>query len=54
MLIIFRPFLKLVGIVMVAIGFDNPLTVDLTAPEAGPTLLYGISSSTHCSISPTH
>ena len=43
MLIIFRPFLKLVGIVMVAIGFDNPLTVDLTAPEAGPTLLYGIS-----------
>ena len=43
MLIIFRPFLKLVGIVMVAIGFDNPLTVDLTNPEAGPTLLYGIS-----------
>ncbi len=43
MLIIFRPFLKLVGIVMVAIGFDNPLSVDLTNPEAGPTLLYGIS-----------
>lgn len=43
MLIIFRPFLKLVGIVMVAFGFDNPLTVDLTTPEAGPTLLYGIS-----------
>ena len=43
MLIIFRPFLKLVGIVMVAVGFDNPLTVDLTTPEAGPTLLYGIS-----------
>ena len=43
MLIIFRPFLKLVGIVMVALGFDNPLTVDLTNPEAGPTLLYGIS-----------
>lgn len=43
MLIIFRPFLKLVGIVMVALGFDNPLTVDLTTPEAGPTLLYGIS-----------
>jgi phosphate:Na+ symporter len=43
MLIIFRPFLKLVGIVMTAIGFDNPLTVDLTTPEAGPTLLYGIS-----------
>lgn len=43
MLIVFRPFLKLVGIVMVAVGFDNPLTVDLTTPEAGPTLLYGIS-----------
>ena len=43
MLIVFRPFLKLVGIVMVAVGFDNPLTVDLTNPEAGPTLLYGIS-----------
>ena len=43
MLIVFRPFLKLVGIVMTAIGFDNPLTVDLTTPEAGPTLLYGIS-----------
>ena len=43
MLIVFKPFLKLVGIVMVAVGFNNPLTVDLTAPEAGPTLLYGIS-----------
>ena len=43
MLIVFRPFLKLVGMVMVAVGFDNPLTVDLTTPEAGPTLLYGIS-----------
>ena len=43
MLIVFRPFLKLVGIVMVAVGFDNPLTVNLTTPEAGPTLLYGIS-----------
>ena len=43
MLIVFRPFLKLVGIVMVAVGFDNPLTVDLTTPETGPTLLYGIS-----------
>ena len=43
MLIVFRPFLKLVGIVMTAVGFDNPLTVDLTNPEAGPTLLYGIS-----------
>ena len=43
MLIVFRPFLKLVGIVMTAVGFDNPLTVDLTTPEAGPTLLYGIS-----------
>ena len=43
MLIVFRPFLKLVGIVMTSVGFDNPLTVDLTQPEAGPTLLYGIS-----------
>ena len=43
MLIVFKPFLKLVGIVMEAIGFANPLTVDLTAPDSGPTLLYGIS-----------
>lgn len=43
MLIVFKPFLKLVGIVMEAVGFSNPLTVDLTNPEAGPTLLYGIS-----------
>ena len=43
MLTIFKPFLRLVGMVMVALGFDNPLTVDLTAPDAGPTLLYGIS-----------
>lgn len=43
MLVIFKPFLKLVGIVMEAVGFNNPLTVDLTTPEAGPTLLYGIS-----------
>lgn len=43
MLIVFKPFLRLVGVVMDAIGFYNPLTIDLTAPEAGPTLLYGIS-----------
>ncbi|MBE6236064.1 MAG: Na/Pi cotransporter family protein [Bacteroidales bacterium] len=43
MLIVFKPFLKLVGIVMEAVGFYNPLTIDLTTPEAGPTLLYGIS-----------
>lgn len=43
MLIIFRPFLGLVGLVMEGIGFGNPLYVDLTAESAGPTLLYGIS-----------
>ena len=43
MLIVFKPFLNLVGIVMEALGFGNPLTVDLTAEESGPTLLYGIS-----------
>lgn len=43
MLILFKPFLRLVGVVMDAIGFYNPLTIDLTTPEAGPTLLYGIS-----------
>lgn len=43
MLIVFKPFLKLVGIVMESVGFGNPLTVDLTAPDSGPTLLYGIS-----------
>lgn len=43
MLIVFKPFLKLVGIVMEAVGFGNPLTVDLTAEESGATLLYGIS-----------
>ncbi len=43
MLIVFKPFLKLVGIVMEGVGFYNPLTIDLTTPEAGPTLLYGIS-----------
>ena len=43
MLIVFKPFLRLVGVVMDAVGFYNPLTIDLTTPEAGPTLLYGIS-----------
>ena len=43
MLIVFKPFLNLVGIIMEALGFGNPLTVDLTAEESGPTLLYGIS-----------
>ena len=43
MLIVFKPFLRLVGVVMEAVGFYNPLTIDLTTPEAGPTLLYGIS-----------
>lgn len=42
-LIVFKPFLKLVGIIMEALGFSNPLTVDLTAPGADSSLLYGIS-----------
>ena len=43
MLIIFRPFLNLVGLVMETLGFANPLQVDLTAPGADQSLLYGIS-----------
>ena len=43
MLVIFRPFLNLVGLVMEALGFPNPMTVDLTAPDADQALLYGIS-----------
>lgn len=43
MLIIFKPFLRLVGIIMEALGFSNPLTVDLTAEGASASLLYGIS-----------
>ena len=43
MLIVFKPFLRLVGVVMETVGFYNPLSIDLTTPEAGPTLLYGIS-----------
>ena len=42
-LIVFRPFLNLVGVVMEALGFPNPLTVDLTSPDANSSLLYGIS-----------
>jgi phosphate:Na+ symporter len=42
-LIIFNPFLNLVGFVMENLGFANPLTVDLTAPDANESLLYGIS-----------
>ena len=43
MLIIFRPFLSLVGVIMETLGFANPMTVDLTAPDASASLLYGIS-----------
>ena len=43
MLIIFRPFLGLVGMIMESLGFANPMTVDLTAPDASASLLYGIS-----------
>ena len=43
MLMIFRPFLNLVGVVMETLGFANPLQVDLTAPGADQSLLYGIS-----------
>ena len=42
-LIVFRPFLNLVGLVMESLGFSNPLNVDLTSPEASTSLLYGIS-----------
>ena len=43
MLIIFKPFLNLVGVVMETLGFANPMQVDLTAPGADQSLLYGIS-----------
>ena len=43
MLIVFRPFLNLVGTVMVALGFEDPMVVDLTSPDASASLLYGIS-----------
>ena len=42
-LVIFGPFLNLVGLVMETLGFSNPLTVDLTSPDAETSLLYGIS-----------
>ena len=42
-LIVFKPFLSLVGVVMESLGFPDPLTVDLTSPEANSALLYGIS-----------
>ncbi len=42
-LIVFMPFLRLVGMIMEALGFSNPLTVDLTSPDAETSLLYGIS-----------
>lgn len=42
-LVVFRPFLSLVGIIMESLGFANPLTVDLTSPDASTSLLYGIS-----------
>ena len=42
-MIIFNPFLNLVGFVMENLGFSNPLTVDLTSPDANESLLYGIS-----------
>lgn len=43
MLIIFRPFLDLVGVVMEELNYPNPLAVDLTSPDAEQSLLYGIS-----------
>ena len=42
-LIVFKPFLRLVGMIMEVLGFSNPLTVDLTSPDAETSLLYGIS-----------
>jgi len=44
-LILYNPFLNLVGHIIVALGFPNPLTADLTAPDAmtQSSLLYGIA-----------
>ncbi len=44
-LIIYHPFLKLVGHIIMAMGFPNPLSADLTAPDAmtQSSLLYGIA-----------
>lgn len=43
MLVVFKPFLSLVGIIMEAFSLPNPTTVDLTASGADISLLYGIS-----------
>ena len=42
-LVIFTPFLKLVGGIMTVFGLPNPLELDLTAKGANTSLLYGIS-----------
>lgn len=42
-LAIFKPFLKLVALVMEMFGLPNPITLDATVPGASTSLLYGIS-----------
>ena len=43
MLVIFGPFLKLVGVIIEGMGLQNPLLADFTQPGADKSLLYGIS-----------
>lgn len=45
-LILFHPFLKLIGLIMSSVGFPNPIEADLTdpAPATQTSLLYGIAT----------
>jgi len=47
LLILFHPFLKLVGIIVASFGLPNPMTADLSAgsgnPEVQTSFLYGVS-----------
>jgi len=45
-LALFHPFLKLIGLIMEAVGLPNPIHADLTDPDAATqtSLLYGIST----------
>lgn len=42
-LILYHPFLKLVGLTVSATGLSNPLSVNLSSPDAQMSLLFGIA-----------
>ena len=53
-LILFRPFLKLVGIIVEGLGFPNPMSADFTSGNSDPQVMAALQTSALYGVSMLH